>query len=128
MQKSHSETMKVARYTQKQSVEMLYTLPRTTKDIGETLSESHSNKEEKNREYLSKILQNVRFLARQGFSRYQFDPKPSPWDKSPGHDLKGAKTLPPGTIIVYKTPPLGTKQGVKGPSLGCKVKFSQMYL
>ena len=29
--------------------------------------------------------------------RYQFHPKPSPpRDKPPGHDSKGAKTLPPG--------------------------------
>ena len=47
------------------SVEMLYTLPRTTKDIGETLSESYANEKKKNREYLLKSLQNVRFLARQ---------------------------------------------------------------
>ena len=45
--------------------------------------------------------------------RYQLHPKPSPWDKFPGHDLKGTKTLPLGTIILYKNPPLGTKQGVK---------------
>ena len=49
----------------RKSVEMLYTLPRTTKDIGETLSESYANEKKKNREYLLKILQNVRFLARQ---------------------------------------------------------------
>ena len=36
--------------------------------------------------------------------RYQFHPKPSPWDKLPGQDLKGTKTLPLGTIIMYKTP------------------------
>ena len=28
------------------------------------------------------------------------------------------KPLPPGTIIVYENPPLGTKQGVKSPTLG----------
>ena len=39
-----------------------------------------------------------------------------PWDKPPGHNLKGAKTLPPGTIIVYKNPPVGTEQGVKSPT------------
>ena len=49
----------------RKSVDMLYTLPRTTKDIGETLSESYANEKKKNREYLLKILQNVRFLARQ---------------------------------------------------------------
>ena len=36
-----------------------------TKDIVETLSESYANEKNKNREYLLKILQNVRFLARQ---------------------------------------------------------------
>ena len=40
---------------------MQYTLPRTTKDIGETLSESYANEKKKNRKH----LRNVRFLARQ---------------------------------------------------------------
>ena len=42
-----------------------------------------------------------------------------PWDKLPGQDLKGTKTLPLGTIIVQK--PLGTKQGVKSPQ-SCNIK------
>ena len=49
----------------RKSVEMLYTLPRTTRDIGETLSKSYANEKKKNREYLLKILQNFRFLVRQ---------------------------------------------------------------
>ena len=40
-----------------------------------------------------------------------------PWDKPPGHDLKGAKPSP-RTIIVYKNPPLGTEKGVKSPTPG----------
>ena len=39
-----------------------------------------------------------------------------PGTKLLGHNLKGAKTL--GTIIAYKTPPLGTEQGVKSPIPG----------
>ena len=35
-----------------------------------------------------------------------------------GTRLEGSKNLPPGTTIVYKIPPLGTKQGVKSPTPG----------
>ena len=49
----------------RKSVEMLYTLPRMTKDIRETLTESYANGKKKNKEDLLKILQNVPFLARQ---------------------------------------------------------------
>ena len=41
-----------------------------------------------------------------------------PQDKPPGDDLKGAKTLPPRTFIVYKSPPFGTEQGIQSPNLG----------
>ena len=60
-----------------------------------------------------------------------------PWDAAinfirnhpPGHDSKGAKTFHRGTIIVYKNPPPGTKQGVKAPPPGHKVrKFHKTFL
>ena len=36
-----------------------------------------------------------------------------PLGQSPSTQLEGSKNSPPGTIIVYKNPPLGTKQGIK---------------
>ena len=36
----------------------------------------------------------------------------------PGHDSKGAKTLPQRQSLCTKTPPLGTKEGVKSPTPG----------
>ena len=47
------------------SVRMLYALPRTNKNIEETLSESYTNEKKQKRKCLLKILQNVGFLARQ---------------------------------------------------------------
>ena len=42
--------------------------PRTTRDIGEQLSEIHSCDKKDNRQLLLKILQNIRFLARQNIA------------------------------------------------------------
>ena len=40
-----------------------------------------------------------------------------PWDKPPGHDLKGAKTLPPGQSLCTKPSPRDRK-GVENPTPG----------
>ena len=48
------------------SVDKVITLPKTTKDIGETLSTKHSENKNDNRECLIKILSSLRFLGRQG--------------------------------------------------------------
>lgn len=50
----------------KQAVEVIYTLPRTTPDVGELLSAAHGCEKETNRKYLLKVSQTVRYLARQG--------------------------------------------------------------
>jgi len=49
----------------KESVQSMIVHPRTTQDIGEQLSEIHSRDKKDNRQLLLKILQNIRFLARQ---------------------------------------------------------------
>ena len=41
-----------------------------------------------------------------------------PTTQTPGTRLERSKNPPPGTIIVHKTPPLGTKQGVRSPTPG----------
>ena len=41
-------------------------LPKTTCDVGEIVSSTLAIQERTNREYLLKVAQNVRFLARQG--------------------------------------------------------------
>lgn len=48
------------------AVELVITLPRTATDVGEMLSSAHSKQKKANREYLLKVIQSVRFLARQG--------------------------------------------------------------
>ena len=48
--RNHEESM-----VDRKSVEMLFSLPRTTKDMGETLFESYAKEKKKNK----KILQNV---------------------------------------------------------------------
>lgn len=45
---------------------MVITLPKTTKDVGEMLSSTHLKEKNANRQYLLKVMQNIRFLARQG--------------------------------------------------------------
>ena len=50
----------------KQAVEMVYTVPRTTPDVGELLLTAHASEKECNRKYLLKVAQTVRYLARQG--------------------------------------------------------------
>ena len=52
----------------KQAVEVIYTLPRTTLDVGELLSAVHASEKESNRKYLLKVSQTVKYLARQGLA------------------------------------------------------------
>ena len=52
------------------------------------------------------------------YAAINFMPNHPPRDKPPGHHSKGGKIPTPGTTIVYKNPPLGTKQGVKRPTSG----------
>jgi len=46
----------------------MVTLPATTNGIGDLLSSNYTGQKQANREYLVKIIQNVRFLARQGLA------------------------------------------------------------
>ena len=48
----------------KQAVEVIYTFPRTTPDIGELLSTTHASEKEYIRKYLLKVAQTVQYLAR----------------------------------------------------------------
>ena len=50
------------------AVQVMVVLPKSVRDIGETLSESdaHAQSKAENRKVLLKILQNVQFLGRQG--------------------------------------------------------------
>ena len=50
------------------AVEVIVTLPTTTKDIGESLSLAHRLEKEHARNMLAKIISGVRFLARQGLA------------------------------------------------------------
>ena len=52
-----------------EAVEVVVTLPKTTKDIGEQLSRAHRLEKEQARDMLQLILSSVRFLARQGLYR-----------------------------------------------------------
>ena len=54
--------------THKAAVEYMVTLPATTSDIGYLLSSNYASQKQANREYLLKVIQNVKFLARQGLS------------------------------------------------------------
>ena len=50
------------------AVEVMVTLPVTTRDIGEQLSSQHAREKEQNWQMLLKIISCVRFLTRQGLS------------------------------------------------------------
>ena len=52
----------------KKAVELVVTLPKSTRDVGELLSSAHAQEKRANRQYLLKVIQNVRFLARQGLA------------------------------------------------------------
>ena len=52
----------------REAVEVMVTLPATTRDIGETLSQQHAKEKEGNRKILLKILFNIRFLGCQGLA------------------------------------------------------------
>ena len=51
-----------------EAVEVVVTLPKTTKDVGEQLSRAHRAEKEQARDMLRLILSSVRFLARQGLA------------------------------------------------------------
>jgi len=45
---------------------VIISLPKITRDVGEMLSSEHAKEKCDNTEYLLKILENIRFLGRQG--------------------------------------------------------------
>ena len=51
-----------------QAVEVIVTLPSTTRDIGELLSQQHAAQKLKNRQALYQILSSIKFLGRQGLA------------------------------------------------------------
>ena len=52
----------------REAVEVIFTLPSTTRDIGEQLSQQHVAQKLKNRQALYQILSSIRFLGRQGLA------------------------------------------------------------
>ena len=52
----------------RESVEMILSLPRSTKHIGEHLSQAFSQEMEQNGKMLLKIISSIRYLARQGLA------------------------------------------------------------
>ena len=52
----------------REAVEVILTLPSTTRDIGEQLSQQHAAQKLKNRQALYQILSLIRFLGRQGLA------------------------------------------------------------
>ena len=50
------------------AVEVVITLPATTKDVGELIVQQHAKEKECNRKILLKILASIRYLARQGLA------------------------------------------------------------
>ena len=54
--------------THKRAVEVMFTLPATTGNVGEMLSQAHALERLENRDYLLKLFQNIQFLSRQGIA------------------------------------------------------------
>ena len=52
----------------KKAVEVIETLPRTTRDIAEQFCSAHAEEKLRNRAYILKIFQSIQFLARQGLA------------------------------------------------------------
>ena len=51
-----------------EAIQVMIILPRTVQDVGESLSTAHARNKAENRRVLLKILQNVKFLGRQGIA------------------------------------------------------------
>lgn len=49
-------------------MEVMITLPATTRDVGEHLSQQHASDKESNRDTLYKIFMSIKFLCRQGLA------------------------------------------------------------
>ena len=54
--------------THKRAVEVMFTLPATTGNVGEMLSRAHAQERLANRDNLLKLFQNIQFLSRQGIA------------------------------------------------------------
>ena len=54
--------------THKTAVDVVLTIPKTFGDVGCMLSAAHALEKKANQQYLLKLLQNVKFLARQGIA------------------------------------------------------------
>ena len=54
--------------TDAEAVEAVVTLPKTTADVGESLSAIHKQEKEQARDMLYKIISSIRCLARQGLA------------------------------------------------------------
>ncbi len=52
----------------REAIEVTITLPATTMDVAELLSQQHSKEKEVNRKMLLEILSSIRYLARQGLA------------------------------------------------------------
>ena len=51
-----------------EAVEVTFTLPATTRDVSEQLSQEHQKEKETNRKMLLKVVSCIRYLARQGLA------------------------------------------------------------
>lgn len=52
----------------REAVQMLVTIPQTTRDVGDMLSDSHAAAKAENRKMLEVIISSIRFLGRQGLA------------------------------------------------------------
>ena len=52
----------------RETVQVTFTLPATTRDVGEQLSHQHKKEKETNRRMLLKVVSCIRYLARQGLA------------------------------------------------------------
>ena len=57
-----------ASHSHQEAVERVVTIKTKTRDVGETLSAGHKEEKKINRRIFLKILENIRFLARQGLA------------------------------------------------------------
>jgi len=53
----------------KDAIQVMVVLPKTTCNIGDSLSATHAEEKAENRKMLLKILQNIHFLGRQGVTQ-----------------------------------------------------------
>lgn len=86
----------------------MFTLPATTANVGEMLSQGHARERLANRDYLLKLFQNIQFLSRQGLALRGHDEQSSNFIQ-----LLHLRSIDDSKILEYLAPRVTSTQAIK---------------